>query len=353
MLEVRCSGTPYEIGVTHGKLAKEKVDGSLDFYKQLLWESASMSWEQVLQEATKYVEPLRKIEPRYVEEIQGIADGAGVSFLDILALNVRSEINFGLFSDRSKDSSEYPSDGCTSFSVLTDSKSFLCQNWDWRAEQTPNLMVYHISHTGTDIPDISMVTEAGIIGKIGFNSNGVGVCLNAIRCRGVDRSKLPVHIALRAAMEAKSREEAVNYIKSVGVAGGGHILVSDATGPVSLECTSSWVKELAIDEKGRICHSNHLILDHADIDEPGWLKDSPARLARMRALTADLQDPTVDRIFEVFKDTEGYPSSINRKQEGECRSQTLFNIIMDLTSKKAQVTFGRPTEYSERVQLAF
>lgn len=37
--------------------------------------------------------------PDYVAEMEGIAAGAGVEFLDILAMNVRTEIAFGAFSD--------------------------------------------------------------------------------------------------------------------------------------------------------------------------------------------------------------------------------------------------------------
>ncbi|KAI2468857.1 AAT-domain-containing protein [Annulohypoxylon bovei var. microspora] len=352
MLEIRCSGTPYEIGLTHGEAAKERIKGSIDFYGQLFQESCSMSWAEVLEEAATYVEPLKRISPRYLTEINGIADGANISFLDILALNVRSEITFGLFSDISKGLTDVPSDGCTSLGWLTESTSFLCQNWDWRVEQGQNLVICYISQPGTGIPDISMVTEAGIIGKIGFNSKGVGCCLNAIRCRGLDRTKLPIHFALRTVLESSSREEAIELTKSFGVAGGGHILVGDPTGSTGLECTSLWVKELLMDKEGRVCHTNHLVLDKFDIDEPPWLTDSPMRLERIQELTSNLSGPTLDTMFDLFKDTKGHPASINRMQEGDNKPETLFSILMDLTNKNAQVTFGRPTEYSEMVILA-
>ncbi|KAI0880178.1 AAT-domain-containing protein [Annulohypoxylon maeteangense] len=351
MLEIRCDGTPYEIGLKHGKAAKERIERSIQFYGQLFQESCSMSWAEVLQEASIYVEPLKKIAPRYLTEIEGIADGANIPFLDILALNVRSEITFGLFTDKSRGLTDVPSDGCTSLGWLTESTSFLCQNWDWRVEQGQNLVVCYISQPDRDIPDIAMVTEAGIIGKIGFNSKGVGCCLNAIRCRGLDRTKLPIHFALRTALESRSREEAVALIKSFGVAGGGHILVGDLTGSTGLECTNLWVKELAMDKEGRVCHTNHLVLDKSDIDEPPWLMDSPIRLERIRELTSNLEEYTVDTMFELFKDTKGHPTSINRKQEGDNKPETLFSIIMDLTRNYAQVTFGRPTKYSERIML--
>jgi len=53
----------------------------------------------------------------------------------------------------------------------------------WEEAQQINLIHTNIKRTSK--PSISMITEAGIIGKIGLNSSGVGVCINAIRnpCR--------------------------------------------------------------------------------------------------------------------------------------------------------------------------
>lgn len=51
--------------------------------------------------------------------MKGIADGSGHDLLDIVALNVRTEINFGLFSD-----------GCTALAWHTGNHAWLAQNWD-------------------------------------------------------------------------------------------------------------------------------------------------------------------------------------------------------------------------------
>ncbi|KAI4597395.1 hypothetical protein KJ359_004501 [Pestalotiopsis sp. 9143b] len=361
MLEVRCSGSPREIGETHGRLAAPQIRGSIAFYSQLFQKTCSLSWPEVLREAEQYVAPLETLTPRFIEEIRGIAAGAGVDFLDVLALNVRTEINFGLFTGDAASQTKVadtPSDGCTALSWLTsdpglEKKSWLCQNWDWMRAQGDNLIVCYISQPGTDVPDIAMVTEAGIIGKIGLNARGVGCTLNAIRCRGVDRAKLPIHFALRTVLESNSRDEAVAKIMAAGAAGSGHILVADPSGSVGLECTSKWIKELPMSSDGQISHTNHLLLPHDDVEEPPWLPDSPARLARIRELVASTEKPTLNAIADMFKDTEGYPSSINRKEMGGTLTQTLFNIIMDLGNKSARVTFGRPTEYREMTVLSF
>jgi isopenicillin-N N-acyltransferase-like protein len=114
----------------------------------------------------------------------GIAEGASVVLADIIAINVRTEITFGLFSD-----------GCTALSWRTDRASFLAQNWDWMDAQRENLIQLTIEQSGK--PVIKMITEAGLIGKIGLNSAGVGVCLNAIKAKGMDSTRIPCHLGLR------------------------------------------------------------------------------------------------------------------------------------------------------------
>ena len=51
--------------------------------------------------------------------LAGVADGAECDILDIIALNIRTEIAFGQFSD-----------GCTSLYWRDEHKAFLGQNWD-------------------------------------------------------------------------------------------------------------------------------------------------------------------------------------------------------------------------------
>ncbi|KAK7745772.1 hypothetical protein SLS53_002489 [Cytospora paraplurivora] len=359
MPAIRCSGTPREIGYTHGSAAKAQVEGSITFYANLFQERCSMDWAAVRSEASRYVQPLEQISPRYLEEIRGLADGAGVDFLDILALNVRTEITFGLFADPedvdSQATDDIPSDGCTALGFVDDSESWIAQTWDWQPAQGPNLIVCHISQYGTEVPDISMVTEAGIIGKIGFNSAGVGTCLNAIRARGVDRTKLPVHFALRTVLESSSRKEAIGKLVALGVAGSGHILVGDGSGASGLECTVLGIKEIVMENK-RVYHTNHLILHHPQVEELPMWTDSTARLARIQELAnvaIKASGQNLETVIDMFKDEQGYPSSINRKKEGESGSQTLFTIIMNLSKKRAFIRFGRPSENGEEVHLAF
>ena len=76
-----------------------------------------------MKHADKFAKQAKDKWPAYHEEMQGIADGAGRELLDIVALNVRTEINFGLFSD-----------GCTALAWHTEKHAWLAQNWDVRID---------------------------------------------------------------------------------------------------------------------------------------------------------------------------------------------------------------------------
>lgn len=305
--------------------------------------------------AQKFLDQSKINYPRYCEEMQGVADGAQVPVVDIMALNCRSEITFGLFVENSK--SPVDSDGCTSMSWNTGRTTFLSQNWDWMPGQAPNLIICRVSQPNTDLPDFQMITEAGIIGKIGFNSAGVGCCFNAIRARGVDETRMPIHFGLRTVLESQSKEKAVAALKQRGLAGSAYMVIGDRLGAIGLESSHLGFQELHADALGRICHANHYLAKHAGVQESVWLTDSPERTARIREIATPevmKQEPSFSSILEVFKDEMNLPGAINRKvQEGLSRSASLFNVVFDLGSKEGVVTMGRPTEPEERVLFTF
>jgi isopenicillin-N N-acyltransferase like protein len=201
-----------------------------------------------------------------------------------------------------------------------------------------------------------MMTEAGIIGKIGLNSSSVGVTLNAIKAHGVDFAKLPCHLALRTVLNSTSRAEAVEKLMRVGVASACHITVADATtGGVGLECSAQDIVQMPMSDQGVCTHSNHFVNTHAEGVVGVNMKDSPLRLDRIRSLIAQEQrgtEPSFEVIERILKDEEGYPESICRAATEKSPLETLFSICMDLGGMKAKVKMGRPVNLvGEKVEL--
>lgn len=233
-------------------------------------------------------------------------------------------------------------------------------------EQKPNIVLIHIEQRG--LPSIKMLAEAGLVGKIGFNSSGnfhaldvleteliyvgVGVCCNAIRAKGMNPTRLPMHLALRMALNSASMEEAVKKLKEFGVASSCHILVGDKTGAIGMEWSHLGLESIPLTDD-RIHHANHLLLDHTDIVDTQWLPDSLNRVDRIQQLSRSVSTPTIGSIQEIFKDENNLPGAICRRQEGDSTAATLFNIVMDLAAVRAEVIMGRPTEPEENLSLYF
>jgi isopenicillin-N N-acyltransferase-like protein len=357
MKHITCGRSPFEIGKHHGKVAKDEVIRSLTFYADYFQSKSGLAWSDAVAVAERFLPCLQKHCPHLVEEMRGIASGASLAFGDILALNVRTEISMGL---------GLVSDGCTSlyWNPMGD-RGILAQNWDWETAQRENLVQLQIQQSDGR-PALSIVTEAGIIGKIGLNGSGVGVCLNAIRARGVNFARLPVHIALRSVLECTSLQEAVARLQSVGVAASCHILIADSKDACGLECSHADIVELPAQD-GIYTHTNHWLKPHSGPDGPitesVFLQDSVPRLSRLDELLANdsmktsvsdkegMLQTDMSAVEKILDDEENFPESINKSTSADNSVATLFSIVMDLANQEAKVRIGRPTEAVEAFVL--
>ncbi|TEY71259.1 hypothetical protein BOTCAL_0097g00140 [Botryotinia calthae] len=351
-------GTPKEIGFEHGNILSSEIKDQMRIYDAMFQSTSSLTWPEVHEIAKEFQVTIQKLTPDIYDEMVGIAEGAGVDILDIVALNCRSEIALGKFTD-----------GCTSLGWKmqgkeVEEKMVLAQNWDWTENVKKNLAMVEIERK--EKGKIWMVTEAGIVGKIGFNSAGVGVCLNAIRARPTHTHKLPIHVALRICLESDSVEKAIASIEELGgVASSQHILIADPSKTLSMELSPVGNCFLEPCDDGFVAHTNHFIKNDL-VSEPFWLKGSPVRLDRANFLVSGLvkdmknglkiSDGIGNILRErLFSDTFNAPQAICCQEDPdrpkETRNSTLFNIVMRLEpgNSKAEVLFGKPGMTDEEV----
>lgn len=330
---ITLSGSPYDIGRSHGEQGKTEINISLETYEALFYGYTGMSWNEVCEKALLHHDAIMAFRPEYIEEMQGVADGAGVRFEDILALNARSEIALTSTPD-----------GCTSFALNSGKRTWLGQNWDWKGSQTGALLDVHIEKK--DKPAIRMITEGGIIGKIGINSAGVGVCLNALLTR-TWQPKVPIHLGLRAVLDSHSFEEATEIVEGK-MASPAHFLIASRDGRMA-GMEVSPVRTATIGPKnGMVLHTNHICdtqLQEAVCDFP--ILDSVPRLERIRDLIGELDDdPQQEDLFSVLSDHQGYPDSIcrhvNVNDPEHTQMETVFSIVMNLTEGTFEYRLGHP-----------
>lgn len=329
------TGSPYQIGRGHGEQGRKEIYRSLETYEALFRGYTGLAWKEVSEKAMLHHDAIAAFRPAYLEEMQGIADGAGVQFEDIMTLNARSEI--ALTSTL---------DGCTSFAVQDGNKMWLGQNWDWKGSQIDSLLDVMIEQEGK--PSIRMITEGGIIGKIGMNSAGIGVCLNALLTR-TWQPKIPIHLSLRAVLESNSFEEAVAVVDG-NVASPAHFLIAAREGKMAGLEVSPIQTAMIGPEDSMVVHTNHIC--HAQLQEVVEdfpIVDSIPRLQRMKTLMSGIKkDVEQEELFSILSDHQGYPDSIcrhvNHSNPVHTQMETVFSIVMGLTDGTFEYRIGHPCQ---------
>jgi isopenicillin-N N-acyltransferase like protein len=345
--EIILSGSPKEIGRQHGELGKKQVLFSLDMYERFFKRSVNLTWEQAKEMAKKHLRSIEAYNIDYLEEMEGIAKGTGVEFEDILTLNARTEIAL----------TQNTMDGCTSLAVLPPiaERTFLGQNWDWRPSQIHSLLLVRIKQEKK--PDICMVTEGGIIGKIGFNSSGVGVCLNAIRAN-VKSDGVPIHLGLRRILDSNSLDEALSQVENQQMGSSANFLIGfdDRNGgqkAVNLEVSPKGndKKETTDDS---LYHTNHLCSNRLIVDiglENLMATDNSfVRIDRMNEFITNVKDTkqlvNESIIKHWFSDHYNFPQAICRHEEDgvaeHMQSRTVFSVVMNLTECQMLFMEGNP-----------
>ncbi|KAE8375536.1 Acyl-coenzyme A:6-aminopenicillanic-acid-acyltransferase 29 kDa subunit [Aspergillus bertholletiae] len=344
MLQVTCQGTPFEIGYQHGSAAKAVITTSINFAVSLIRGKTKKTEDELQQILAELGSVIEKRWPRYYEEIRGIAKGAERDVSEIVMLNTRTEFAYGLVEAR---------DGCTTVYCKLPNGALQGQNWDFFTATKVNLIQLTIRQAG--LPTIKMITEAGIIGKVGFNSAGVAVNYNALHLQGLRPTGLPSHLALRMALESSSPAEAYDRIvEQGGMAASAFIMVGNGQEAYGLEFSPISLRKQVLDAKGRLVHTNHCLLNHGENSkELDPLPDSWSRHQRMEHLL-DGFDGSKEAFSRLWEDEDNYPFSICRAyEEGKSRGSTLFNIMYDHARREATVRFGRPKNPDETFVLRF
>src|SRR5260370_8666667 len=91
---VRVTGTSYERGRQYGTQAGARVRLCVQAYQRAFAHFAGWDWATVRREAARFEAPIGAFRPAYLEEMRGIADGAGLDLTDVLAINVRTEVMY-------------------------------------------------------------------------------------------------------------------------------------------------------------------------------------------------------------------------------------------------------------------
>ncbi|UJA20319.1 peptidase C45 [Thermoleophilia bacterium SCSIO 60948] len=362
---IRLGGEARERGRTYGSAARELIALSLAGYERAFAHFAGWDWERVRSKAALFADPISDYEPRYLEEIEGIAEGAGVETRDILALNVRTEIMFAATARDADARMRLPAE-CSAISIVptrsSDGTALAAQNWDWLPHAAQTLVILEVSQP--ERPNYATVVEAGLLAKFGLNASGLAVTTNAlVSSDDLGRPGVPYHVLLRALHDASTPADGLRALLRAHRSSSANYILTSADGlAIDVEAApGDFSRAFTIDPAdGVLVHTNHFVSPRFDGRDVSVLAmpDSPFRLQRLRARLAAAKGEPLGRDFlaQALGDHAGFPFGVcchpdERVPEPE-RSLTLASAIIDPTAGTIALTAGNPCEH-ERETLDF
>jgi isopenicillin-N N-acyltransferase-like protein len=350
MKRIAVEGAPAERGRQYGRLAASLIHRCIASYRDVFEHRAGLAWPAAVAHAKRFVEAIGDFAPASLEEMRGIADGAGVPLEAILVLNCRSELMFAAAQRRD----ETPPGECTSFAVTpeasADGRMLIGQNWDWVPFAREACVLLDVQRA--EQPSFATIVEAGMLAKVGMNAAGLGLCTNTlVSARDANHPGVPYHVMLRALLDAESVEDAQRLLGSVERALSANYVVADKAGhAMNFETIAGGKAEIHATRprNGLLAHSNHFLAPaFCDID--AYVANSPHSLTRLSDMWQGLQHavrPSVARMQEVLRSHAHAPNGICSHPDPAAHPMyartTVASFIADVASGEFWFTDGPP-----------
>jgi isopenicillin-N N-acyltransferase-like protein len=188
---------------------------------------------------------------------------------------------------------------------------------------------------------IQMLTEPGIVGKIGLNSQGLGTCLNILT---VDKplNGVPIHIVLRSILEARSLEEAKAAVRKSGYGKASNILFGDQNGrfcDVEFAGDQSFTLQ---DETQFMVHTNHFLSQPINANDEHF-RNSTARYRVAVEKASALSEFSIDKMKAILTDRSDPEFPIWRTYQPDddlLDVGTVATIVMDLKAQQLHIRKG-------------
>lgn len=349
-------GDPYERGRQHGRDLAGAIAENIQTYLAR-FAASGLDAEAARREGHNWVDVTRRQNPDYAEEMRGIADGSELPLGDIVMLNVRYEITFGLFLKESQEADiatvADDTDGCSTFGVMPEASAsghtILGQNWDWLAGVYGRCAVLRVRRD--DGPDFICFTEAGIVGgKMGVNEHGIGLVENGLVSDhdGKNAYEKPFHMRCREILDAPSFDLAMLPIVETRRVCSANFVVGHTDGEIiDLETSPDQVSyHYPVD--GIVTHSNHFLDPRHGPSQMERL--SPSTLYRANRLDRLLRKDTgrldIPEFRAALSDHFGSPNAIcrhpNEAQPEARRTMTNAAVVIDLAERVMHVANGPP-----------
>jgi isopenicillin-N N-acyltransferase like protein len=339
-------GTHREMGRQIGEACRKQVQHSVDNAHKLIDESyptLELTWDGAKIQARKYLPFAEERYAQYVDEMRGIAEGANVSFDDLMVVNAMEAVTMdALHLTR-----------CTSFAVnetrTADGHVLVAHNEDWVPEDEND--VYVVSAKPKDEPPFLAMTYGGLLPNVGFNAYGIAQLIDSVYPND-SRIGIPRLVVARAVLSSRRISGALGRtLVSHRAAGYNHLIIHESGEMFSVEVSARRF-EILHGTDGYLTHTNHyLARTMKEIEkDPEELISSRVRYFRANRLLRESSTHTIKTMQAIQKDHVNLPNSIcNHNIAGidpMDRESTITALVIDLTAREMHIAWGNPCQNS-------
>ena len=330
---IQVSGTAYHMGAEYGRQCQPQINCFLEMLM------AGRDRGQTLRRTRVFAPHFDHHVPQFVEQVRGLADGAGISFEEALLIQIRGEIDQGGSGP-----------ACTVFAVgpgVTASGQVLIgQNADLTDQfERIGVVLHLIPKSG---PQILMWTFGGLLGYHGMNSQGVAQFANALGGGPGWRLALPHYPIKQQMLQKQTVAECLEVLDQIPVCSSGNYVLTGGCGRIiDVELTPEGYTMHDDEGENFIVHTNHFLSPrfaspHTDAQS---LKDSFPRLCRLQRLIRDHAGQLcVEQLQQLLADHDNHPVSICRHRTADDATKTTACLIAEPEAGKFHVGCGNPCE---------
>ncbi len=275
------SGTPRQIGLRHGRVLRQEIHYLHRAYQEkfLKFAGGSLTKPVLVLGARKL-----KIPDAMKEEMEGIADGCGLPYDEILLANTFFDMKKMLF--------------CTTVAAQG-ADGFFARNLDF-----PGFGVLHKHTVVFSLPGekgtrMAFVTFPSLVGSLsGINSRGLACAVMEVYGKGYRWDAEPYAMAFRRLLASKSLvKEAHQFLKQNPTTTGNNLMVCDATGDAGVLEITPGACNLRREPAGRYIYAtNHFLSE----------RSTGSRISTIRRILRDDPAPTLDLAKKLLRRTGDY-----------------------------------------------
>ncbi len=339
---VKVKGNHREIGRQIGEAMKPQVVHSIESAHKMVADAygqLQLDWVGANIQSRKYLPFAQERYPKYVDEILGMSEGAGVSFDDLVAVNAMEAVTMDALHLTK----------CTSLGVdeqhTANGHVLLAHNEDWVPEDEAD--VFLVQAELDDEPPWIAMTYGGLLPNIGLNASGLCQCCDSVYPNDC-RIGIPRIIASRAVLGSRLISDAIRHmIVPLRAAGYNHLLGHESGELYNIEVSARHFAHIR-SEDGYLVHTNHYLDSKMQLieDESDELISTRVRYSRASHLLRKNDKHSMQSLQSILRDHINMPDAICNHSYHEVdpmdREKTITSMVMDLTTRQVSIAWGSP-----------